>query len=395
MDGEDCSSVGLYSVPCVFSWVGSVQCSPQWAERFIGSHECWHRAFSLPPLSFIPFHPLLPSDVSCFIAFIFCHRFPSEHPPVCRCWMCEPGAKKMTFTTPVGLLFITVISLTPQDVVARSVCPVSRGKPSLHQLGESLALGAFYFPGHGVGCRSWERVGGRTVRLHLQHTTGRAAGQFHRDNIMIFTSCYYMWNAIEDLVSLIHGINIRGYIWYPTRKHSFISPAWLWKRLLWSVLPRLPHTSLVSSAPLCLHSNTPGGHVCSLSQQWRQEEAHTGVDAVWSTILHAKCTRLYNCIVCLFITFVGVFYFVFFRLILSHFKPYFILFCDIITHHVMSSLVMIYLSMSSFLATSCSGRVLSSVVKSYDGLLLLLSSCLMPGFVSSSHAISPCVAGFR
>ena len=77
--------VGLYSAFSVFfSRVGLVQYSPQWAERFIGSHECWRWAFSPPPLTFIPSHPLLPSNFS-FVSppvstFICCHRLPSQFP---------------------------------------------------------------------------------------------------------------------------------------------------------------------------------------------------------------------------------------------------------------------------------------------------------------------------
>lgn len=77
--------VGLYSAFSVFfSRVGLVQYSPQWAERFISSHECWRWAFSPPPLTFIPSHPLLPSNFS-FVsppvsAFICCHGLPSQFP---------------------------------------------------------------------------------------------------------------------------------------------------------------------------------------------------------------------------------------------------------------------------------------------------------------------------
>lgn len=69
------------------------------------------------------------------------------------------------------------VCLCPQDVLARSVHSASRGKPPLHQLGQNLAVGAVYFPGHGASRGRWERVGGRTVWLHLQHTAGRAPSQ--------------------------------------------------------------------------------------------------------------------------------------------------------------------------------------------------------------------------
>lgn len=54
-------------------------------------------------------------------------------------------------------------------------------------------------------------------------------------------------------------------------------PAWLWECLLWSVLPRLPHPALVSSACLCLHSSSPGCDVCGLPEPRRQEKAPPGV----------------------------------------------------------------------------------------------------------------------
>lgn len=73
--GQDSSSVDSYSV---FS-VGLVQYSPQWAERFISSHECWRWAFSPPPLSFIPFHPLAN------FSFTACLRF--HLLPLASCWI--------------------------------------------------------------------------------------------------------------------------------------------------------------------------------------------------------------------------------------------------------------------------------------------------------------------
>lgn len=54
-----------------------------------------------------------------------------------------------------------------QDVLAGSVRSASRRQPSLHQPGQSLALGAVHLPSHGAGGRCRERVGGRTVGLHL------------------------------------------------------------------------------------------------------------------------------------------------------------------------------------------------------------------------------------
>lgn len=53
------------------------QSGPQWAGRIISSHEFWRRAFALPPLTFIPFHPLLVSNfpfvVPALSAFICRH----------------------------------------------------------------------------------------------------------------------------------------------------------------------------------------------------------------------------------------------------------------------------------------------------------------------------------
>jgi len=53
------------------------QSGPQWAERIISSHEFWRRAFALPSLTFIPFHPLLVSNfpfvVPALSAFICRH----------------------------------------------------------------------------------------------------------------------------------------------------------------------------------------------------------------------------------------------------------------------------------------------------------------------------------
>lgn len=70
--GQGCSSVG------------SAPHSPQWAERFISSHECWSCAVSPPPpLALIPFffsfQIFLSSPVSTFIS---CHRPSSEFPSV-------------------------------------------------------------------------------------------------------------------------------------------------------------------------------------------------------------------------------------------------------------------------------------------------------------------------
>lgn len=82
-------------------------------------------------------------------------------------------AKKLPLelTTVITLLsfffFFPCSCRVPQDVLAGSVRSASWRQPSLHQPGQSLALGAVHLPSHGAGGCRRERVGGRTVRLHL------------------------------------------------------------------------------------------------------------------------------------------------------------------------------------------------------------------------------------
>ena len=171
--------VGLYSAFSVFfSRVGfsSVQST---VGREVHQFT-WMLALGLLPSS-SHFHSFSSSSsfkllfcfAACLSAFICCRRLPSRFPSDVG----FRGSRRTWCKHTAFILLINILScvcvcpscvcVCPQDVLARSVHSASRGKPPLHQLGQNLALGAVYFPGHGARRGRWERVGGRTVWLHL------------------------------------------------------------------------------------------------------------------------------------------------------------------------------------------------------------------------------------
>lgn len=155
--GASAAHVNRPSPRCGLIHTGSTVVS----QRLTSSHECWPRALSSPPppLTFhsfsSPFKSLLSPPAS---GFISCHRLSS--------------GRAAGFSLVLTSYFPAPRVFPSQDVLAGSVRPAGWCQPPLHQSGESLALGALHLSCHGAGGCRRERVGGRTVRLHLQHAAG-------------------------------------------------------------------------------------------------------------------------------------------------------------------------------------------------------------------------------
>lgn len=260
-------------VQCAFR-VGSVQWSPRWAERFISSYECWRWAFSPPPLTFIPFHPLPLSDSSFVSAFISGCWLPS------KCLKSLPSdvqlkgadkadnVKRRTF---LRLKYLTVFSSiwVILSVLCRTSWPALYAQlVGANRYATSLGkvwLSVLFIFRVMVLVVAAESVWGdeqsdftcNTLQVGPSHWSLLL---FTHVNLRFNTSVSLppFWRQKYETLLLTFDLIGAGWIFF------FFCLARLWERLLRSILSHLSHPSLVSSARLCLHTNTVSRHVRGL-----------------------------------------------------------------------------------------------------------------------------------